>query len=239
MGFANAVAVIIGALFATDISPNRRLEIDDTNGGELRWYSGESTEVFPASLLMSKSSPSPSASIFTTLQNATMDDPNTEPAAITMVNSSLAAGGGSQIGLSANLIYLTDPDSAVADVDWHDGFWKVEGHHAWTKVTGGVGFQNSWVDFGGASPPAAYRLYPDGDVGLRGVVKSGTATTIFTLPAGLRPPAGVGFMVPISPNGATGRLVINSSGAVTINPLSAGSQVFTELTCRFSTLADA
>ena len=62
---------------------------------------------------------------------------------------------------------------------------------AWISVSGGVGFQNSWVNFGAAEQTAQYRKIGD-LVYLRGTVKSGTTGVIFTLPVGYRPPAAVG-----------------------------------------------
>jgi hypothetical protein len=57
-------------------------------------------------------------------------------------------------------------------------------------AAGEPAFQNSWVNYGGAYAPAAFRKMPDGTVRLRGTVKSGTnASAIFTLPVGYRPAA--------------------------------------------------
>lgn len=54
----------------------------------------------------------------------------------------------------------------------------------WTPVTT---FTNSWVNYGGTYPPAAYRKIND-LVYLRGLIKSGTiSTSAFTLPVGYRP----------------------------------------------------
>lgn len=46
---------------------------------------------------------------------------------------------------------------------------------------------NSWVNTGGSTEPAGYRKLVDGRLELRGMVRSGTANTIFTLPVGYRP----------------------------------------------------
>lgn len=60
--------------------------------------------------------------------------------------------------------------------------WHVVG------ATGEPAFQNSWVNFGGTYPVAAYRKDPNGMVEIKGTVKSGTiSNAIFTLPAGYRP----------------------------------------------------
>jgi len=106
----------------------------------------------------------------------------------------------------------------------------------WINVTG----SNGWVNFGGASQILQRFRYPDGDVGIRGIIKNGTATGIMTLPATAgnvkwRPPADTGFEVPISGGGAR-LLIAAATGFVTI-PVTAGSQTFTDINVRFSTIA--
>lgn len=70
-----------------------------------------------------------------------------------------------------------------------NGTWQ--GDTAWTQISGGIGFQNSWVDdtgdFTGLSL-AGYRIDGAGRVQLRGAIKGGGRNTVaFTLPAGYRP----------------------------------------------------
>ena len=63
----------------------------------------------------------------------------------------------------------------------------------WVEVDGGIGFQNSWVNFGSTTSDyanAAYYKDQYGFVHLQGMVKSGTigsSSPIFTLPSGYRP----------------------------------------------------
>jgi hypothetical protein len=60
----------------------------------------------------------------------------------------------------------------------------------WIAVLGGVGFQNSWVNYGSGYSSAAYRLTGN-VVRITGTVKSGAAgSVIFTLPSGFRPTVG-------------------------------------------------
>jgi hypothetical protein len=54
----------------------------------------------------------------------------------------------------------------------------------WTAV---AAFSNSWVNYGSGEQDAQYRKSGD-EVELRGIIKSGTTSTAFTLPAGYRPP---------------------------------------------------
>jgi len=78
----------------------------------------------------------------------------------------------------------------------------VTGSNAWTSLDGInfmpdgtnftniVSFSNGWVNFGAAHATAAYMKDTDGRVHLKGLVKSGTATSgtpIFNLPVGYRP----------------------------------------------------
>jgi hypothetical protein len=77
-------------------------------------------------------------------------------------------------------------------------------------------FENSWVNYGGSQAEAAYRK-DGGEVLLRGTVKSGTmAQPIFTLPAGYRPAATIGFGVVSSAGAgdAFGSVLVNAAGQV-------------------------
>lgn len=71
-----------------------------------------------------------------------------------------------------------------------------------------------WADKGTGYPVARYRLANDGYVELGGLVVGGTGT-IFTLPAGYRPPARVDL--PVYANGAFGSVVIDTGGVVALN----------------------
>jgi hypothetical protein len=86
-------------------------------------------------------------------------------------------------------------------------------------------FNSPWVNYGGGEQPAGFRKYPDGRVRLRGIVKSGTsATTLWTLPAGYRPPLTLRFAVVA--NDAYGTVVVTAGGAVNI---SAGNTTYFDL----------
>lgn len=53
---------------------------------------------------------------------------------------------------------------------------------------------NSWVDYGTAQgPPCGYRKAADGNVEIRGLIKSGTGV-VFTLPSGFRPEYSMRFL---------------------------------------------
>jgi hypothetical protein len=85
----------------------------------------------------------------------------------------------------------------------------VQGDATWTAAT----LTNSWVTFGGTFPTPGYRKDANGRVYLRGVIKTGAVgTTAFTLPAGYRPPAKVGFSPLNSTAGA--ELDVNADGTV-------------------------
>lgn len=98
---------------------------------------------------------------------------------------------------------------------------------SWHTV-GGSGepaFQNAWTNFGGIWSTAGFRKLPNGKVRLRGLVKSGTAPTVFTLPVGYRPPNAVGFPSAQSAGlNVAGYVEINSDGSVLIGPTGASSQ---------------
>lgn len=85
-------------------------------------------------------------------------------------------------------------------------------------------FQNSWVDYGSGHRPTAYCLDALGFVHIRGLVKSGTAALIFTLPSGFRP-AYTEIFVPESAAAAFGRIDVTSAGNVNVTYGTGGSNV--------------
>jgi hypothetical protein len=91
----------------------------------------------------------------------------------------------------------------------------------WIDVAAGIGFQNSWVNFGSPFALAAYSCDAFGIVRLRGVVKAGTVGAVmFTLPAGFLPLSKLIFAA--DSNSAHGKVTIDSAGNVM---LAAGSNV--------------
>jgi len=88
--------------------------------------------------------------------------------------------------LQTNTIKGTDGTTAIAIAD--SGVLTLTQFSAWTAVDGGVGFGTGWSDYGGEFTPVAYRKIGD-TVEIRGMIKftTGSAITIFTLPAGSRP----------------------------------------------------
>ena len=104
----------------------------------------------------------------------------------------------------------------------------------WIYVNGGVGFSNSWVDYGKTTTewcPASYWKDQYGFVHLRGLVKSGTlAQAIFTLPTGYRPNGGTErerFCQPDNNGTAPARVDVNDTGTVII--AGGGSTTWTSL----------
>lgn len=86
----------------------------------------------------------------------------------------------------------------------------------WTAVSGGVGFTNSYVDYGAPFSTTGYYADAIGVCHLRVAVKSGTAAAaIFTLPAGKRPASTIQF--PAQVDGVYGTLIITSTGVVSTN----------------------
>jgi hypothetical protein len=87
----------------------------------------------------------------------------------------------------------------------------------WHNVLGGVGFENSWVDFDATTFfPAGYFKDTLGIVHLRGLVKSGTVNQpMFHLPADYRPNTLI-LLFPVSVSNSTsaGRLFIYADGTV-------------------------
>lgn len=94
-------------------------------------------------------------------------------------------------------------------------------------VSGGVGFQNSWVLYadGTFAPPTLVGFWKDalGIVHLQGMISSGTLNTAaFTLPAGYRPALNTVF--PTGTSGGYGEARVLSNGDV--YPVSGGTGWF-------------
>jgi hypothetical protein len=99
-----------------------------------------------------------------------------------------------------------------------------------------------WINYVGAGgyTGARYRRYPDGDVGIEGVVASnavavGPTSNLFTLPAGFRPAAIV--VAPVLTTGnAVRQLEVSAVGLVRLTGLPVAAVTYVTIGCRFSTL---
>lgn len=90
-------------------------------------------------------------------------------------------------------------------------------------------FSGTWVNFGSTHRNARFRKNGD-RTEIEGFVKSGTiGTSIFTLPAGFRPPTDMVFAV--HSNTAFGSLVVKAGGTVEAQ---SGSNVSFGINCSFS-----
>jgi hypothetical protein len=84
----------------------------------------------------------------------------------------------------------------------------------WTAVLGGVGFANSWINYGSSFATAAFYIDAMNVVHLKGFVKNGTVnTTVFTLPVGYRPQEN--YVFPQINNDAFGEIRVTTDGQVT------------------------
>jgi hypothetical protein len=81
---------------------------------------------------------------------------------------------------------------------------------AWTAPT----LLNSWVNYSASYAQAGYRILPGGLVQLRGLIKNGTAGTLFTLPVELRPFYDHIMNGHTNPNGTVARVDIQAAGNV-------------------------
>lgn len=93
----------------------------------------------------------------------------------------------------------------VADTGWHE-----------LGAPGEPTLQNGWLNYTGAATwdTAAFRINSEGWVFLKGLIQSGTAGPIFTLPVGYRPMRTI-FCPALSWNGQVAYIVINTDGTVT------------------------
>lgn len=111
--------------------------------------------------------------------------------------------------------------------------WFIEPQLAWKAVLGGVGFKNSWVNYGAGRPAAAYRKLDANHVELVGCIKTGTSgNPAFTLPTGYRPTTA--RMVPITDytSAVPLTLFVDSTGDVT--PYGSTPANATDIACIFA-----
>jgi microcystin-dependent protein len=107
---------------------------------------------------------------------------------------------------------------------WTDQNWKQSTGMAtmdtwhWVGASGEPAFQNSWANYSASRASweqCSFRKYPDGKVGVRGLVAGGAvAVTIFTLPPGYRPPGPLIFACDTNSN-AHVRINVNADGTIT------------------------
>lgn len=91
---------------------------------------------------------------------------------------------------------------------------------------------NSWVNYGGAFQDVRYRKDSSGVVHVQGLVKSGTAATVFTLPAGYRPDESLVFAT--WGGSSAYRLNVASTGEVGF-PSGYGATPYMSVSCSFAT----
>ncbi len=83
----------------------------------------------------------------------------------------------------------------------------------WIQVSGGIGFTNGWVPYGGVQSTPRYRRMPTGDTEVEGYVKSGTVgTSPFTLPVAIRPVTQKTFIT-LGSTGPTAQVAVRSEVA--------------------------
>jgi hypothetical protein len=86
----------------------------------------------------------------------------------------------------------------------------------WIRIST-LGFTSGWVDYGAPYGPAYYRK-KDGDVQLRGLISTGTAGVITTLPVGYRPQYEPIFAVDIQSGIAEVRVATSGTVSITAIP---------------------
>ncbi len=102
---------------------------------------------------------------------------------------------------------------------------------SYTAVTGGVGFQNGWADYGGTWQSVGFLKDAMGFVHLQGVMTGGAnAVPAFTLPIGLRPAIHcLGIVRDGASNTGMQTVEINADGTVVM--LGGASNAFVPLDC--------
>lgn len=125
-----------------------------------------------------------------------------------------------------------------ADMGVHNGGKIILDPGSWVKrgALTGAGLQNGWYNFGGGYQSAGYMEYPDQTAGLVGVIGAGTTTfgtTLFTIPAAIRPAANHVFLAAGS-TGTIAQVAVEAGGAVKLQSLTGGTPAWISLSmCRW------
>lgn len=112
-------------------------------------------------------------------------------------------------------VYFQEADFYTARIDTLDvGAITQE---AWIAVSGGVGFNTGWSNYGAGNMAVGYFKDSQGIIHLRGLAQrtSGSAALIFTLPSGYRPSATEAFAVEAT--NAFGQITVYSDGKVQLD----------------------
>jgi hypothetical protein len=149
--------------------------------------------------------------------------------AVRYVGGTATGAPGSGTFVTGDFVNTQDGHVFVCTSGGSPGTWVditlVGDDAAWTNISGGVGFTNSWVDYASGGTLSCGFRKVHGKVYLRGAMKSGTVnSSAFTLPAGYRPSGTLNFVV--SSNSLYGNVAIASSGNTT---LTTGSNAWASL----------
>jgi len=190
----------------------------------LRFYTGDSDEAFPGSILTTLDGSRVALELQSPVHSGGADN-----SGLILASGSDGLPNVTRATLYGDIIRLSEQDAVngfdvtldatgidIAGVLKFGNFFAAgpsffaAGEEGWIAPT----LLNSWVDYAAGWTAAGYRLDPDGYVTIRGLVKNGTLnTTIFTLPVGYRPPAHELFEVGMNANGRS-RIDVNSNGNV-------------------------
>lgn len=102
-----------------------------------------------------------------------------------------------------------------SDTGWTDFFVTAQETSFTTPA-----LSSGWTNYGGNYADCSYKKSAQGDVSIRGLIRNGTASTIFTLPVGFRPTKQLIFMVPNQKSGSIAelntRIDVKTTGAVDV-----------------------
>lgn len=221
MAFKDPRRPIIATKFATDTPPNKRIEISSTPANAIQFFSGEAYETLPGELQVDSNPGAGSAFV-------QLFPPEVSPGPAISANFALtnAADGKAYAVLQANNIQFNTSDGHLAT--YENGTLLTE------EVVTQATLLGTWATLGGGWPHPRYYKDIQGFINLVGGVTGGAAgQTIFTLPAGYRPP----YTIPIEAEGnlARARLTVRTNGNVVLDVGSGTNLVWANV--RFPTSA--
>lgn len=124
---------------------------------------------------------------------------------------------------------------ATGSITANNGITMPQGKYIIRGPVAAPALQNGWVNFGSTFQTVRYIEYPDGTAGIIGVIKDGTTTsgtTLFNVPAHVRPDGDHNFLCTGSGSTKT-QIVVRSDGNVVIQNPDAGLTWLSFGNCRW------
>lgn len=221
-GDAEFNTVVIRGDLITGPPGSRHIEIRDTPGNVIEFYTGEAAETAPGVLEVDFDG--------ATEYFVRLTSPSTSAGASQLYLASDPVAGSTFARVSAD---ITDIDSAIIGFIGNNLLIDSGRLRPTTPVWTNLALAGTWVTFGGQTPQ--YYVDAVGTVHLKGLVTGGGAGLVGTLPVGARPVAQLDYALKSNNDAGTVSWVrIATNGQITVVGNVAAAQVWLTLALDFS-----